>query len=200
MHITWHGLTCIKIQTAAGSVLINPYADSVGLTMPKLKVDIVAITDQKNEQANNWGRLSGEPFLITNPGEYEKNDVMIYGVKVNGQTLFVLEAENIVLGHLGLWDNVLTDAHLEFFEGVDVLFLPISTMNAKTRAVIISQIEPRVIIPLQYKIPKVKIKQEPLDAFAKEMGIKNITGEEKIILKAKNLPIEETLTMVLKPV
>lgn len=200
MHISWHGLTCIKIQTTEGLLLINPYQDSVGVNMPKLKVDVVACTNARDEQTNNLDRLQGDPFRITCPGEYEYRKIMLYGIEDGPQTLFVIEAEGISLGHLGKFDNPLNDTQLEVFEGVDVLFLPVSTMNTKTRSAVISQIEPRIIIPTQYKTPHFKVPLEKIDAFAKEMGVKNTTGEPKIILKKKDLPAAETQTIILQQV
>ena len=62
---------------------------------------------------------------------------------------------------------------------------------------LISHIEPRVIIPIQYETPKVKVKLEPLAAFAKEMGLTLPKAESKVILKEKQLPAEETQIIVL---
>lgn len=202
MHITWHGMSCIKIQSDEVQVLINPYQDSVGLTMPKLKVDIAATTNINSEESNNFQRLQGDPLLITNPGEYEAQGVFFYGIPHNGGagTMFVIEAEGLKLGHPGTSPDALTEQELEQLEGVDVLFLPLTCSEKKTCATIVSQVEPRVIIPIQYKTAKVKAKLETIDAFAKEMGLKDTTGEKKVIIKQKDLPVEETQVIVLQPV
>lgn len=201
MHITWHGLSCVKIQTSQAILLLNPYQDSVGVTMPKLKVDVVAITDRNNEQMNNSARLQGDPLVITTPGEYEIKGLFISGVAYNGsQTIYRIETEGIALVHPGLISSELTDTHLELLEGCDVFFLPLSCEGAKTCSRLVSQIEPRLIIPIQYKTPKLKVKLDPIDAFAKEMGLKNTAGEPKIIVKAKDLPAEETQVKILSAV
>jgi L-ascorbate metabolism protein UlaG (beta-lactamase superfamily) len=201
MHITWHGLSCIKLQTQDALLLINPYQDSVGISMPKLKVDILLSSNMADDQCNNLDRLQGEPFLITTPGEYEVKNMFVYGTPDEARgTLFMVEAEGIKVGHLGTSPLPLTSEQLELFEGVDVLFLPLSGGEEKQRAELVSQIEPRVIIPIQYTTPKVTVALETVNAFAKEMGVSDTTGEKKIIVKEKDLPVEETRVMVLQAI
>ncbi|MFH1425954.1 MAG: MBL fold metallo-hydrolase [Candidatus Kerfeldbacteria bacterium] len=200
MHIYWHGLSCVRIQTQDAMLLINPYQDKFGLKMPSLKVDVVASTKPDDDQANNFGRLQGDPMIICNPGEYEKSGMIIYGVpQTEGRSMYVIDAEGITLGHPGISPPELTDEQLKQFEGVDVLFLPLTCESNKICSTLLSQIEPRIIIPIQYKIPKVKLKLNDLDRFAKELGKNSITGEKKVILKKKDLPVDETRMIVLDP-
>lgn len=201
MHITWHGLSCVKIQVKDTILLINPYQDSVGVAMPKLKADIVASTDINNDQCNNFKRIQGNPMEIDNPGEYENKGIFIYGVTHNSnKSMFVIESGGITVSHPGLINQELTDKQLEFFKGIDVLLLPLTCEGAKTCSQIVSQVEPRVIIPIQYKTPKMKPQLDTIDMFAKEMGITGMTAEKKIIIKAKDLPVDETKVMILSPV
>lgn len=182
-------------------MLINPYQDSVGLNMPKLKVNVVATTDLNNDQTNNLDRLQGDPMKITGPGEYEVQGIFFYGIpNTGGRTMFVIEAEGIKVGHPGVTVKELSYKELELFEGVDVLLLPLTGEDSKACSQIISQVEPRVIIPIQFKTPKVKEQLDTIDAFAKEMGVKDIGGEKKVILKKKDLPVEETQIQVLSPI
>lgn len=198
MHITWHGFSCIKIQTQDSILLLNPYQDS-GISMPKLKADIVVMTDPNNEQCNNVTRLQGEPIIVSNAGEYEIQNIFIYGLPAaKQQTLYVLEAEGMKIAHLGTSLTSLSNEQLEVMEGIDVLFLPIHGSNAAQRSDVISAIEPRVIIPIQYQTPKVKPPLDSIDVFIKEMGVKDSVGDKKVILKAKELPAEETQTIILQ--
>lgn len=200
MHISWQGLSCVKIQTKDALVLVNPFQDTTGLSMPKLKVDIVASTDMENAECNNIDRLQGEPTLVVNPGEYEIKNVFLYGIhRSTNQQLFLIEAEGMTLGHPGNAPFELTSAQLEQLENVDILFVPISGGDAKAYTQMISQIEPRIIIPIQYKTAKEKGDLQTIDGFIKELGVKNTTPEKKIILKAKDLPVEETQIILLSP-
>ncbi len=172
----------------------------MGVKMAKLKADIVGSTDMDNDQCNNLQRIQGDPFHLSNPGEYEIKGMFIYGVPNNSNgTMFVLEAGGITVSHPGLINQELTDKQLEYFKGVDVLLLPLTCEGAKTCSQIVSQVEPRVIIPIQYKTKKMKPKLDPLDLFAKEMGASGTSAIPKAILKKKDLPDEETQVIVLEP-
>lgn len=200
MHIYWHGLSCVRLQTQEAVLLINPYQDSVGIKMPSLKVDIAATTNPNNDQANNISRLQGEPRVIDNPGEYEVSGMFIYGVpQTDSRTMYVIDAEGMKIGHPGIEPPEMTDDQLKQFEGVDILFLPLTCESSKICSRLVSQIQPRIVIPIQYKTPKVKLKLNTLDGFAKEMGVKDASGEKKVILKQKDLPNEETRTIILSP-
>lgn len=167
--------------------------------MPKLKVDVVLSTNMEDEMANNIDRLQGDPFIISNPGEYEVQGVFVYGVPHGTGSHFLVEAEGITVAHLGTGAEELTNEQLSKLEGADILLIPVTGGDAKKYNSIISSIEPRVIIPMQYKTPKVKAKLDTIDAFAKEFGIKDTSGEKKIILKKKDLPVDEQRTIVLSP-
>lgn len=168
--------------------------------MPKLKVDIITTTDHSDDTANNLSRLQGEPMIIKNPGEYESHGIFVYGIPAGGEkSLFVIEAEGIRLGHAGLYPQELTDTQLEIFEGVDILFLPITTDNKKLVSGMVSQVQPRIVIPIMHTSPKVKMKLATLDDFAKELGVKDTTGEKKVIIKQKDLPVEDTQVIILNP-
>ncbi|PIW37392.1 MAG: hypothetical protein COW24_00450 [Candidatus Kerfeldbacteria bacterium CG15_BIG_FIL_POST_REV_8_21_14_020_45_12] len=199
MHITWHGLSAVKLQTSSATMLINPFQDSYGITMPKLKVDIAATTNATDDMVNNLARLQGDPQIVENPGEYEINGVFIYGIPASGgRTLYVIEAEGIRVGHPGVSPLSLTDAQLEIFEGVDILLLPLMTDDKKAVSDMISRVEPRIVIPIQYVTPKVTAKLGELDHFMKEMGSKSKTPDKKLVIKAKDLPVENTEVIILE--
>lgn len=203
MHISWLGFSCFKIQTKESIIITDPYSDKSGLKMPKLKADIVLVSDRKNELANNIERLSGENLLIDRAGEYEIKQNLFYSIPAgegdqNKNLIFHISSENMTIGFLGLLNHSLSNEQLEIMEGVDILFLPVSSLTSERRTKIISQIEPRIVIPMYYKLPKAKMKLEAVETFAKEMGQKKIEFLDKIVLKRKDLPQDETRIVFLK--
>jgi len=66
-------------------------------------------------------------------------------------------------------------------------------------AAIVSQIEPRIVIPMHYKLPKLKVPLEPVTKFLKVMGGEGIKPEKKLKVAPGSLPIEETKIVVLEP-
>lgn len=217
MHILWHGQSCFEIIASQQKgeqikIVIDPFSEDIGLSLPKLEADILLATHDHYDH-NNIKGVAGDPFLVQGPGEYERKDVFIQGIpsyhdekdgKERGQnTIYTIEAEEMRLCHLGdFGQKELTSEQLEKIGDADILMVPVGgnfTVDAKGAAKIISQIEPRIIIPMHYYLPKLKVKIDGLDSFLKEMGQKSTEPQPKLLIKKKDLPEEETKVIVLQP-
>ncbi|MFA5995627.1 MAG: MBL fold metallo-hydrolase [Patescibacteria group bacterium] len=191
MQIQWLGLGAFKIQTTQATIITDPFTDTKQLALPKFKAELVLVSDTGNPQANNVKRLSGEPFVVTGPGEYEIHDVFVYGVPAE-HTVYVIEVEGMNVAFLGTGKTAITTKQLESIEGADILLLPLDNFSKEQRTTLISEIEPRIIVPYLYNA-------ETLAAFLKEMGVKNAEAKDKLVVKAKDLPNEDTMIELLKP-
>lgn len=200
MQIQWLGLSCFRIQTKHSTIITDPYTSSFGLTLPKLKCSIVVSSDPSNELSSNIERLSGDPFTITGPGEYEIGSTFIYGVP-GSNTIYIIEDEHIRVGFLGALDTDLSTEQLEIIESVDILLLPVGTLSKGQRTSVVSQIEPRVVIPYLFTQAGIKkLELEPIDVFLKEMAAQAQTPIDKYTIKHKDLPQDETQVHILTPV
>ncbi len=224
MTIKWYGQSCFKIQTKSpdGDTIIvtDPFNNKYGLKEPRLTADILTVSHDHDNHSNiksiKGTNQTPNPFIIKSPGEYEVNNVFIYGIssyhdnKGGNQrgpnTIYVFSIENMTLAHLGdLGQKELTAEQLEYIEEVDILLIPVGgtfTINAKEASNIIAQIEPRIVIPMHYHLPGLKFqdnkKIDGLDKFIKEFGNKKEEMDNFKISK-KDLPQEETKLIVLKP-
>ena len=222
MQFIWRGQSCFQITAQKAkndlvNIVIDPFDERIGLRVPKLEADILLIThdhyDHNNVKAVLGSSSQTSPFLIDSPGEYEIKEVFIRGIsgfhdnsqgKERGETIiYVIEAEGMRVCHLGdLGQKELFDEQIEKIGDIDVLMLPIGgvyTIDAKKAIKIMSQIEPKIIIPMHYQIPKLKIKIDGLDKFLKIIGLKSIEPLPKLSIKKKDLSEEETKIIVLKP-
>ena len=89
---------------------------------------------------------------------------------------------------------------LEAIGNIDILFVPVGgvyTVNGAGAAQIVSQIEPKMVIPIHYALPKLKYKLDGLEPFLKTMGKKETGAQQKLLIKQKDLPQEETAVVVL---
>jgi L-ascorbate metabolism protein UlaG (beta-lactamase superfamily) len=213
MQISWNGLSCfeIKSKTMSGEavLVVDPYENSTGLRFPRsLEADLVAISHDQ-PHANNASGVQGAPFVISTPGEYEVKGVFVYGIKAdrkNGEKndkknmIFRIETEQMSLAHLGALDRELTNAELEQLENVDILMLPVGggrVMDAKTASLVISQVEPRLIIPMNHATPNVKEKAASIEDFCKEVGTCRREDTSKLKIAKKDLPEEDMLMVTL---
>lgn len=217
MLIQWFGQSCFKVQTKPGpngevTVIFDPFDSSkMGLSLPKLSADIVAITHDHFDH-NHVAAVGGDYFLIQGPGEYEAKQTFIYGVpgwhdnssgsERGANTMYLLESEGISVAHLGdIGQQELSESQIEYLEGADILLLPVGgkyTVNAKEAHELVNQIEPRIVIPMHYKLPGLKVDLDPVDKFVKELGLSAQT-EEKFRIVKKDLPQDETKLVLLKP-
>ena len=212
MYITWLGQSCFKLQDKIGPdgiiLVTDPYNHDIGLTMPRLEADIVTISHDHYDH-NNVGAVRGNPFIIDTAGEYETKGVFVEGVeswhdsadgKERGRNIiYRIEMEDISITHLGDLGHTLDVKQLEKLEGTDILLIPVGgkyTINAAKAVEVISQIEPRIVIPMHYKVPGLKIDIDGVDKFIKELGLKP-RQEEKLKILKKDLPQEDMELVVL---
>ncbi|MBU0598159.1 MBL fold metallo-hydrolase [Patescibacteria group bacterium] len=211
MYITWLGQACFKIQGKEATIITDPFEPKIGLNMPHLKADVVTVSHDHYDH-NNVKAISGQPFVIDTPGEYEIKNILIQGIpswhddkegaERGANIIYIFVFEEIKIAHLGDLGTTLSQEQLEKIEGVDILLIPVGgvyTIDGKKAAEVISQIEPRIVIPMHYKIPKLKEKINNEDLFCKEMGIKNDNVEQRLKITKKDLPVEETKIIFLKP-
>lgn len=191
MTLSWYGQGCFRIEAKGTTLALDPYPKGVGLTPPRFRADIVL---------GGKGMEEVGEMIIRDPGEYEVKGVSIQGLAKT--KLFRVEMDELRLAHAGAFPNrKLTDEELEFLGEVDVLFLPVGgngMLDAEGAQEVINQVEPRLAIPMYYKIPGLGVKLDPVSDFLKEMGA-NGGAEERLQLKKKDLPEGETEVRVLKP-
>ncbi len=217
MNIIWHGQSFFEIVTKDREnkelkIVIDPFNEGIGFKVPKTEARILLITHQHSDHSNKKA-ISGTPFLIEEPGEYEINGVHIKGIpafhdNIQGEKrgdiiIYLIETEDIKICHLGdFGQKELTSEQLDQLGDVDILVVPVGgvyTIDAKGASKIISQIEPKLVIPMHYQIPKLKLKLNSLEQFLKEIGSSAIEPQKKLKVKSFNLPKEKMEIAVLEP-
>lgn len=210
MNISWYGQSCFRLESKGTSVLIDPFSKEIGLRAPRLNDNIILVTHEHYDH-NNIESSSLEQFVIRGPGEYEKSGVHIEGFlsyhdKVEGKerglnTIFLVRMEDMRLCHLGdFGQQKLNDEQVEAIGDVDILFIPVGgkyTIDGKEATDIVKQIEPKIIVPMHYKIGGLNIDIDGPDKFLKEIGIKP-EEVETLKMQAKNLPTEEIKLITFK--
>ena len=224
MKITWSGQSCFQIlvsnsnfdgkqsRDGQSNIVIDPFSE-IGLKMPNLGADILLVSHNHTDH-NNIGAVSGNPFLIDGPGEYEVSGVFIQGINSfhddkNGSdrglnTIYVIEAEGVRICHLGdLGQKELKEEQFEKIGHVDILMIPVGgvyTISSLEAPKIIGQIDPKLVIPMHYELPKLNIKLDGIEKFLKAMGKGPIEPQDKLTVKISALPKEgQTEIVVLKP-
>jgi L-ascorbate metabolism protein UlaG (beta-lactamase superfamily) len=106
--------------------------------------------------------------------------------------------DDLVICHLGDLGHTLQEEQLEEVADADVLLIPIGgqhTINATQAAEIISQVEPRIVIPMHYRVSTADA-ANPLDKFCREMGIETMNTQPKLVVTRTNLPAEMQIVVL----
>lgn len=185
---------------------MDPHGKESGVRPPRLRGDLLL---------SSWGEMPGTPedeggFVITGPGEYERKGISVKGIltfrddeqgSVRGlNTAYVIRAEEVSVCHVGgLGQKELTPEQLQAIGNVDVLVLPVGghgVLSPKEATRVIAQIEPKMVIPVQFAVSGSPYPAESVDTFIKEVGLE-AEKTDKLKVAKKTLPVDETKLMVL---
>jgi L-ascorbate metabolism protein UlaG (beta-lactamase superfamily) len=213
MIISYLGQSCFKLQDKLGpegiTLITDPFHKEIGLKVPNFEADIITVSHQHPDH-NNIEALRGNPFIIDSAGEYDVKGVMMQGINSfhdakegaerGGNTIYRINMDDLTIVHLGDLGHILTDKQLEQLEGIDILLIPVGgchTIDAKVAVEVIGQLEPRIVIPMHYKLPGMKTDNDPVEKFIKELGVEP-KKEEKLKIAKKDLPQEGMDLVVLE--
>jgi L-ascorbate metabolism protein UlaG (beta-lactamase superfamily) len=213
MDIYWYGQACFKIKGKTSSVITDPYnPEFVGLKLPKdTEADLVSVSHDHGDH-NNSEAVTGGPILLQGPGEYEVKSVAVVGIQSyhdaqkgaerGKNTIYNFQMDGLNIVHLGdFGQEALSQEQIGEIGQTDILFIPVGgvyTIDSKTATEIVAQLEPRIIIPMHYKIDGLKFELEPVDNFLKAMGTESPDPIMKFTITKDKLPDEPKVVVMLK--
>jgi L-ascorbate metabolism protein UlaG (beta-lactamase superfamily) len=205
--ITYLGRASVRVRAKEGVVVTDPFPRGAGYDLGKTTAHIVTLSSDDARWNNKEAvkPMTERVFVVDGPGEYEVGGVMINGVRTyrdkergaerGRNTAYVLQLDDLTFCHLGDLGHQLTTAQIEELGTIDVLFVPAyGSLQPAELTEVISQIEPRVVVPL-YEEPA------QLDRLAHELGLKEWVPQEKLVATSSSLPTEgeETRVVIMQP-
>lgn len=189
MIVSYQGGESFKISQGDLSIAVNPQSN-------RGNADITLVS------SSEFAIDGGKGFVIKGPGEYEVKDVGIKGflsksspstgsgqAKIN--TIYMISFEGMNLCFLGaLSDAELSSETKENLEDIDMLFVPVDTLDVAAGYKLAVSLEPSVIIPMHYN-------NESLKKFLKESGSEGVKPIDKLVVKKKDLEGKEGEIIVL---
>lgn len=175
MDITFSNQNTIKISAKSASIVINPEGPT--------KADLLLFSSFTED------KFDARAFC--SPGEYEVMGCMVDGIKIGtNNTAYSMVIDDVHVGYAMDLEETLSDDQIERMDGVDVLIVGVKDDKAELMNKIITQIEPRVLIPLvQNESELAKIKAE----FGKD-----VEATEKYKVTKKDLPTDSQELVILK--
>ncbi len=203
--IRWHGHSCFEISDSV-TVVTDPHdGSSIGIKPPNVKADIVLVTHDHYDH-NKVKVVEKEGTRVIRGGNetiggIEVESFKAYHDKEKGAkrgeiTMFKFTVDGITFCHVGDLGHVIDDETAEKIGHVDILFIPVGgtfTIDADEAIEVCKKINPKVVVPMHYKIGGLSLPIERVEPFLenarKNCEIRHVANE--IEIEKDDLP-EET--------
>jgi len=211
LDITWHGHSCFRLRGRDVSVVTDPYDRTTGYPTLRLTADVVTVSHDHPHHSFVEAVQSADrrPRRVDGPGEYEIGGVMINGVatfrdkqkgSLHGKnTAYLFSFDDLSVCHLGDLGHTLTAEQIDALKDANVLLVPVGgecTIDAVEAVEVVSQLEPKLVIPMHYGTPKVPLGS--VDRFCRELGVADLPVSQRLSATRSSLP-EETQVLLLAP-
>jgi L-ascorbate metabolism protein UlaG (beta-lactamase superfamily) len=185
MVIKWIGHACFHIRGDGVSIVTDPYTPAVaGLSPIRAAADVVIMSSDDDPFHSDAADVPGSPAVlnaleIARQGgsreargirfdAIETQESLVHKREPGENAMYAFTLDGIRVGHMGDVGNPLTPEQLDFLQGVDVLLaltggpvtIELSDLDTALRAV-----QPKIVIPMHYRIPNLKLNILGLDAF-----------------------------------
>jgi L-ascorbate metabolism protein UlaG (beta-lactamase superfamily) len=180
MILRWHGHACFEISNGNGLTIVTDPHDgrSIGIRQPKVKADLVLVSHSHFDHNSVKSVAKGTTKSISDPGSYNISDIEISGIRAyhdnkkgerRGEVcIFKFNVNDITFCHLGDLGHIPEQTQLKELTNVDILFIPIGnvfTIGASDAWKTIKLINPKVAIPMHYRVGGLSLSIQPLDPF-----------------------------------
>ncbi|MDQ1279272.1 MAG: hypothetical protein QG670_532 [Thermoproteota archaeon] len=192
--VKWWGHACFEVRDSV-IVVTDPHdGKSVGgMPVPHVKADIILVSHGHEDHASGKNFVTkSDSKILDKAGTNEVKGVKVKGVatfhddaggkKRGNNIVFVFEVDGIRFAHLGDLGHVLLDREAEEIKPIDVLMIPVGgyyTIDAVTATVVAGKLNPKIIIPMHYKVKGLDFPISDVEPFLKgKNNIKRLRKSE----------------------
>lgn len=192
MRVEWYGQAAFGLEGPEATVFIDPFGDmspmaSRGIEwnyppIDGVRADLLLVTHEHRDH-NAVEVIDGKPAVLrSTAGRLESpiGEVVAIasehdaaaGTERGPNTIFVFSLDGVRVAHFGdFGQSGLRDEQAAAIGSVDLVFLPVGagpTIGPDQAAQIIERLEPRWIVPMHYRTPKIGF-LDPVDPFLERM-------------------------------
>ncbi len=212
MEITWLGHSAFRLRGRDVSIVTDPYGgDDWGYPALSVPADVVTVSHDHPHHAHAEA-IVGRARVFTAPGEYEIRGAMIWGVptarksssadvSASRNTAYVIQIEDLTVCHLGDLGRTLSTEELTRIKDCDVLLVPVGghcTINAAQAAEVVSQVEPKLVVPMHYATDETRgrVELDEVEKFCREMGATEVAPQNRLSVTPSSLPAEPAVVLL----
>lgn len=184
MRIRWHGHSCFEFTDSENSVLIDPHdGKSIGIRPPISNAGIVLISH--NHFDHNALRIikNEHQVLLGVTGKHEIKGLTFEGYSSfhdesegserGDNTIYKFKMDGITVCHCGDLGDIPSEDVIESLKDVDIIFVPageVYTLPIPKLERFLSMIDPKIIVPMHYRVGGLTIPLKTLDDFLKNVS------------------------------
>ncbi|MBA7598683.1 hypothetical protein ES703_05702 [subsurface metagenome] len=169
MKIKWLGHAAFLIASDANiKIITDPYQSGGGIKYNSITEGANYVTISHEHSDHNYvDSIRGNPIIIRGVGTHQKEHFTFKGFasfhddrngRLRGEnTIFCFNIDDIKICHLGDLGHLLSENKIEEIGEVDVLLIPVGgtyTIDANQATEFCKKINPKIIIPMHFKTPK----------------------------------------------
>jgi L-ascorbate metabolism protein UlaG (beta-lactamase superfamily) len=191
LKIVWHGHSCFEIRDDV-TVVLDPHdGKSIGIRPPTARADVVLMSHDHFD--HNCARIiRGDHVDVMASGERTLKGVDIVGIdtfhddskgeKRGRNIVYRFVLDGIRFCHCGDLGHLLSEEEVEAIGKVDILFIPVGgvfTIDAAQAHKIVKMLDPRIVVPMHYRMGGLSIAVNTLDEFLADI-------DEETVLRVGN--------------
>ena len=221
MKIKWLGHAAFLISGEGKKIITDPYDPSITKLHPVDDPADIVVRSSDDDQAHcyvealpdGYVLLTATDYIAPNKTEEEaagisfqfipSRESVIHKEVARENAFYRFSLEGIEIAHLGDIGNAMTEEQVNFLRGTDILLALAGgppTIELKDLFSVIEKIQPKLVIPMHYRIPGPDFFMLPIDELISyfDQSVVNWTGETEIELKKSALPAATQL-IILEP-
>ncbi len=178
MRIRWHGHACFEVEGSV-RVVTDPHdGKSLGIAPPSVKADLVLVSHDHFDHNFVKGVEGDDTTVLSRPVMTVEKGVRVEGILANHDneggskrgriTMFKFELDGLSFCHLGDLGHLLDEQQVDKISPVDVVFVPVGdvfTIGPEGAKKVVEQINPKVAIPMHYRVPGLGLSIQPVQNF-----------------------------------
>lgn len=214
MKLTFLGHACFLVTASDGTkIILDPYESggfggAIGYGPVGEAADIVVVSHEHADHDHVKG-VEGSPQVIRGAGAKAAKGIEFKGVATyhdasggaerGRNTIWRFAVDGVRLCHLGDLGHPLDQQQIQEIGQVDVLMAPVGghfTIDASTATAVAASLNPKVIVPMHYKTPKVNFPIAPVDNFlAGKERVRRVASAE-VEFSADTLPKQTEIVVL----
>ena len=203
LQIRWHGHACFEV-TSDITIVTDPHdGKSIGIRPPSVKGDIILVSHDHYDHNSVKTVEKENSVVVRGIGKRNVKNIPIEGIEsyhdeVKGakrgkNTIFKFVVDGVTFCHLGDLGHEPDEDLLGKIGNIDVLFIPVGgtfTLDADMAWRTASKINPKLIVPMHYKIQGLSLPISGVDSFLAKNKFKARYVGNEVDINKDELPEE----------